>query len=77
MAAKLTWFACSYRHGDQTFAVHVEGHDWADAKARLGSIGLSGRMDGELVLDGDLYPSFRLRRFVRKVARTLLYGEWV
>lgn len=77
MATKLTWFTCSYRHGDRTYSVHIEGRDWIDATARLRSIGMRGDVDGELVLHGDLFPLFRLRRFVRKVARTLLYGDWV
>lgn len=77
MADKLTWFTCSYRVGERTFAVHIEGRDWADASARLRAIGTRGKVDGELLLHGDLFPSFSMRRWVKKVARTLLYGEWI
>jgi len=76
MREQLTWFTCSYRHGDRTYSVHVEGRDWIDAAARLRAIGMRGAVDGELILHGDLFPSFKLRRFVRWVARTLLYRDW-
>lgn len=75
MADKLTWFVCSYRFNGRTFSVHIEARDREEVSARLRAIGVNAYVNGELVLEGNLFPSFRLMRLRRFIALALFGGS--
>lgn len=75
MADKLTWFVCSYRFNGRTFSVHIEARDREEVSHRLRAIGVNGHLNGELVIEGNLFPSFRLMRLRRFIALALFGGS--
>lgn len=47
----MTTFTCSYLFGGRQHVVHVDAADEAEASHRLRAIGMTARIDGELVAE--------------------------
>lgn len=63
-------FTNSYSYNGKTYVVHLEAEDFADASKRLRAIGMTAQVDGELVLEGNLYPA-SVGRFIRLVRNSV------
>lgn len=71
MADKLTWYVCTYRFAGRVFSLHIEARDRDEVSARLRAIGVNGHVNGELIVEGNVFPSFRLLRLRRYISLAL------
>ena len=65
----MTLYTCSYKFNGRNHIVHVYADNPLDASRRLRAIGMTGKVDGELVAEMPAGPIGLMARLARWVAR--------
>lgn len=65
MSDELKPFTCTYRYEGHRIGFIVFARSWDEVPARFRAIGMTATVEGEFILEGDLFPGAGLlRRFL-------------